>query len=1044
MVKWLTLLVFLGGAAPALATRSISVAQLELLLAANKGKSDGHLAQRLSEVELTERVSPAQLAQWEKTVVGNKSREELTLLADRAAFLKVPAEDLITDSAPNGEIQTRLFHQAVENFGAALGRLPNFFAKRETIHFEDAPGAELEMTNARALPGHGGGSPLGMSMETSEAKPLHAAGTYSATVTYRDGAEVQDAVSKESKNKASSPVGLTTSGEFGPMLGAVLADTDHGQVTWDHWERGASGPVAVFRYSVPEDRSNWTVGVPNRAKLEKVQPAYHGEIEIDTSGNILRLSAVADLAPPHQMIENAILVEYAPITLGNSTYICPVHGVAYSKVPVDGAAHGVANSPAIAQTQLNDVSFTQYHLFRADARIVPNDSARNDTDAAHSGIMPSTDSTAVTAPKGTPASSADVVSMPSAAPEIPAAPQPALASASPVEATATRAPNPTPALPSEAAAPRPAESASAVDVKTIDTTFGAPASARPSPGEMSTESVFHSRSNLVLVDLGVTDHDRPVRGLDRSRFHAFDNERERPIASFEEGESAPIAEVAYLPTLPPNTYTNAPVSLETHTVNVFLLDLLNTSASGYEQLRKQVIAFLRTAKPGTPLAIFSLSSRLRMIGGFTTDAASLAPAVRDQKSNERASAGLGLGSDASMSTSQFQGAIAIANNTRSGNDAHMQSQLQSELDASNAVQRTRITLDALGQLARYLAAIPGRKNLIWFSGSFPVGLWLNATERAPVGIPRDDREAVQRTDGLLAAARVAVYPVDLGGLRKTSIADASDLGSNTLPNIFGDTASQEQGAMNTIAMETGGRAYTNSNDLKEVAERIIASGSSYYTLTYVPPSEARAGQGGEFHRIGVKVTGGKYQLAYRSGYYAEGGSGFASGANGTTSAIAAAAAPGSPPSTQILFRVRVLPEGDPQIQGPIPAEVSGMEKPAGSPSGWRRFVVDLNVNLQDLTFVQEAGGGRRAQLEYVLVAYDSAGKALKSLGRRFDLDLGAQQPERSQTAQKSVPLRLMVDLPAGAVLLRNVVYDPADARTGSLELPIQSSGLLSK
>jgi len=372
MIKWATLLLFAGTALPAMAARSLSVAELEQLLAANKGKSDGNIAHKLSAVELTERVSLARLARWEKNFNGRKTAEELMKLADSAAFLKPPAEDVIRDPAPDSETQTRMFDLAMEYVRKTFSRLPNFFATRATTHFEDMPSAEQAVTNAQSLPGHNM-RPFGMSLGGPEAKPLHVTGKYSVTVAFRDGSEVHDAAGKGSKNEA-SPAGLTTYGEFGPMLGAVLEDASRGQVTWSHWEQEENETVAVFHYSVPEDRSNWMVGIPNGTKLEMVHPRYHGEIAIGpATGSILRLSAVAEMAPPHQAIEDAILVEYASVAIGDRTYICPVHGVAYSRVPVGDSEQAVQNSAAIVQTQLNDVSFTQYHLFGSDARIVPNE-----------------------------------------------------------------------------------------------------------------------------------------------------------------------------------------------------------------------------------------------------------------------------------------------------------------------------------------------------------------------------------------------------------------------------------------------------------------------------------------------------------------------------------------------------------------------------------------------------------------------------------------------------------------------------------------------
>ena len=40
--------------------------------------------------------------------------------------------------------------------------------------------------------------------------------------------------------------------------------------------------------------------------------------------------------------------------------------------------------------------------------------------------------------------------------------------------------------------------------------------------------------------------------------------------------------------------------------------------------------------------------------------------------------------------------------------------------------RIGITLSAFQQLARYLSAYPGRKNVIWVSGSFPIVLFPDA------------------------------------------------------------------------------------------------------------------------------------------------------------------------------------------------------------------------------------------------------------------------------------------------------------------------------
>jgi hypothetical protein len=377
MVKWAIVLLLAATAWPALAAKSLSVEQLEQLLAANQNKADAHVAAQLAEVELTERVSPERLAKWEKSFPGDKTREVLMRLADSAAFLNPPPQDVLRISAPDSDTQEKMLALANDYVKTALTRLPNFSATRETAHFEDAPSQEQMAGGAPAVTGlHA--NPLGFSLHRSEAKPLHGSGTYSATVTYRGGFEVHDDAGMKNAKAQQAPTGLTTAGEFGPILSVVLGDAMRSQVTWARWEPTSSDPMAVLRYVIPEDQSNYLVGIPNGKKEDMIYPSYHGEIALDpATGSILRISLVAELPGLYQSMETAILVEYAPVTIGDRTYICPVHGVAYSKIPVGGATPDAQTGSVTVQTQMNDVVFKDYHLFGSEARIVTADKTQS-------------------------------------------------------------------------------------------------------------------------------------------------------------------------------------------------------------------------------------------------------------------------------------------------------------------------------------------------------------------------------------------------------------------------------------------------------------------------------------------------------------------------------------------------------------------------------------------------------------------------------------------------------------------------------------------
>jgi VWFA-related protein len=1057
MRKWVVILFFLGTAWPAMADKALSIDQMEQLLTKLRGKPDGKVSGELEDVQLAERVSPARLARWETEFPGKRTQEELIKLADMSAFLNPPASDVLRDPPPDANTEERMLALAEDYVKLTTVRLPNFYATRETTHFEDTLSHRAEYTYAGSAAMGTQGSLRGLPTQTpgqgstTEYRGLHSTGEFSMTVTYRDGQEALNEDAGKRKMEEESTLGLTSSGEFGPILAGVIEDLIHSGVTWLRWEQGIGEPAAVFHYTVAANQSHFRMGVTVDGRVQSISPAYHGEIEIDpATGQILRLSEVADPTPGQGVMRAARAVDYAPVKIGDQNYIVPVRGIAYSMIPVPSlGATDEASEPM--QVNLNDVEFTHYHEFRSEARIVTAANGNGENGAAGSSEAPAADSSA-----GTSTASA------------PAAPAGSSGNAESASGAGTPATEEVAATPASNAAPSPAADAATVPTTgpaansigdaTEASTVPAPATAPAAAISNApvTGTVLHAQSRLVVLDVEVTDHDKPVKGLDRSRFHVFEDGHEVPISSFEENEPPASVEIAKAPTLPPDTYSNVPVYPESSAVNVLLLDALNTPMGDQEQVRRQMVAYLSTIKPGTALAIFTLSSRLRMVVGFTTDVTKLKQALENKKPIARSSADVGASSSESNSASLVQSASSIATSNDPGTMWLVGQIMQFAADtrAYETDQRVTMTLDALSELARYLTAIPGKKNLIWFSGSFPIGLSPNAMISTQIKDVRDYSIDAQRTSALLSAARVAVYPVDARGLMTAPTVDSSytpplaTLQGAATPvandnNTFTMQTSQDQGTMSTIAAETGGRAYTNSNGLKDAVEKIVAEGSSYYAVSYVPPEGTGGKHGDDFRKVEVKVDGGKYQLSYRRGYYTDAANnpaddtGGASGTGGAPGPMAAAALLGAPPSTQIVFQARVLPEGDPALTGSMPENGPAGDKSAGLRGGANRYIVDLTVGLRDLTFAQSADGKRSTELECALVAYDSDGNLVNSLGRKLGFTLTAEQYERLAPEGKGVPVRLALNLPSGANVVRAVVYDPATAKTGSLEIPVQ-------
>lgn len=353
---------------PACAARLVTVEQIRQTLAGAGSRADAKVAAELADLEPTERISPSTLEQIEKEVPGPRSQETLLQLADASAFLPLPDSEKLDVAAPDAAGMRTIIDNTIQYLGKTIPNLPNFVAVRDTIHFEDSP-LQGEIDNSRSV-GSGvsiqsiSGAHLKIGRPYSLA--MYSTGKTSSQVTYRAGREVPTA--DQTGAREAERMGLTTRGEFGPILAIVVSDALRNKLFWDHWEAGAGEPVAVFHYTVPESGSHYAVAYPSENGVKRITPAYHGLLAIDPgTGSVLRLTVIADMQPPYELVQVGIVVEYGPVGLGDKVYVCPLHAVVISREPTPEEAHVVA--PPL-RTCLNDVTFTRYHLFHAETRIL--------------------------------------------------------------------------------------------------------------------------------------------------------------------------------------------------------------------------------------------------------------------------------------------------------------------------------------------------------------------------------------------------------------------------------------------------------------------------------------------------------------------------------------------------------------------------------------------------------------------------------------------------------------------------------------------------
>ena len=364
-----------------------------------------------------------------------------------------------------------------------------------------------------------------------------------------------------------------------------------------------------------------------------------------------------------------------------------------------------------------------------------------------------------------------------------------------------------------------------------------PAQAPPN----STGPIFtlHATARLVVLDVTVTDDHGPVKNLKPSDFTLSEDGVEQHILSVTEHDASDIAPPAPEPILPPNTFaTHPPISGEIPKVVIVLGGLSFPDAPF---VRDELRAFSKTVAPGTPIAIFSIDWKgLHLIQSLTTDPA----AIEEAASSQRIIPPLGF-----------------------------------------SVRYLRHVGSPTQQLAHYLAAVPGRINLVWFGSGEPnahnEGFFASTTG----GIPPDLAAFVAHENAassVLHLSRIALYPVIAGGLvgnfgpapdilaaSTTNDEDLVGLPAAVLltlaterANSFGlsGTAMDSYAAgldmkdcqyLMETANSTGGKGYCNTNGFKEALTDVVTIGSHYYTISYSP---SNANWNGAFRHIKVDVA----------------------------------------------------------------------------------------------------------------------------------------------------------------------------------------------
>jgi VWFA-related protein len=449
------------------------------------------------------------------------------------------------------------------------------------------------------------------------------------------------------------------------------------------------------------------------------------------------------------------------------------------------------------------------------------------------------------------------------------------------------------------------------------------------------------------------------------------------------------------------------------------------------QVRRQMVKLLGSIPAGIPTAVFLMGRNLHLLQNFTTDPKLLHDAVQKALSLDSTDlAGADSRDDPNALTTLVadvppppqppQGGSQVSAELQQNRAVSAQLQFlqnfERETFSADLNMRVQRTLDAFRSIAQHVAGYPGRKNLLWISSSFPLALFPDSDFKF-VGMSEYQDEFVELGKAL-SDAKIAIYPMDAGGLQAQSFFEASArptarnaaVGTATSATMMREESSRSanQDSMGQLATETGGRVCVNNNDLADCVKKAVDDGSSYYELSYYPDS---GDWDGEFHRIVLKTSRNGVRLATREGYYARSeGAETEKDAAKTSAKLQQAACRDLLTSTAIL----VLAE-------PISADQPGQVK------------YFLGIDPRFITFAP-APEGRSLSLMVAACLLDKDGKALKYLQQPTDMKVSEQQ-YAALLAQHGFPRTIAFTPPPDTTRVRLVVRDMLSGEVGSVDIP---------
>ena len=518
--------------------------------------------------------------------------------------------------------------------------------------------------------------------------------------------------------------------------------------------------------------------------------------------------------------------------------------------------------------------------------------------------------------------------------------------------------------------------------------------------------VFSVESAMVVVDVTVRDgKGKLIDDLKREDFRIYEDNVPQNIVTFSaenvaigpaaavadqgagkteasQSKPQPVVNLALNPT--------APVKKEDLADKRLVILFFDLSSLETENLLRSVDAardfIAKQTGPQDLMAIATYSSTLSLVQDFTNDRELLLKILKEIASEE-----------------SEESATETGTSTESSDEVFVPDSVQ--FNVFNTDRR----LSALETLAKMYREFPERKSLIYFSsGMTTTGVENNAQIRSTVDTANRSNMSIYTVD---SQGLVALPP---GGDASRGSAGGGAFGGSGMMQQRNSLSSSQE-TLVTLSHDTGGRSFSDSNDLSLAMKQVQVDTNVYYVLGYL---SSNSKEDGKYRKIRVELNRPGLKIAHRPGY-------FAAKAFGQLTQ-----------QEKDLQLTQAMNVERPFVDVPLILEADYFRKDNNT----NYVPISIEILGEGLKF-EEKGANREGKFEFVAQAFDPKGRVTGIARDSVSLKLPAEKAEKLKSG--GIFYSTGFQLRPGAYKLKFLVRDNVTGQIGQFRTADQCAGFRS-